>query len=139
MSSISPHSPQNDSTIANVGHDKLTSGTPEIPSPHHDGATPSAAIQDHANHAKQISEPPSAFSTSTPSSTDSSSNKGAAHGKESSNGSESVNSTPSSTPLKKKTTLLSKIKGEAKIISGKLGGKEEKVEAGRRLIRGEVE
>ncbi|KAJ3867136.1 hypothetical protein EV359DRAFT_61717 [Lentinula novae-zelandiae] len=139
MSSISPHSPQNDSTIANVGHDNLTSGTPEVPSPHHDSATPSAAIQDHANHAKQISEPPSAFSTSTPSSTDSSFNKGAVHGKEGSNGSESVNSTPSSTPLKKKTTLLSKIKGEAKIISGKLGGKEEKVEEGRRLIRGEVE
>lgn len=138
MSSISPHSPQNDSTIANVGHDNLTSGTPEIPSPNV-GATPSAAIQDHANHAKQISEPSSAFSTSTPSSTDSSFNKGAAHGKESSNGAESVNSTPSSTPLKKKTTLLSKLKGEAKIISGKLGGKEEKVEEGRRLIRGEVE
>ncbi|KAJ4486545.1 hypothetical protein C8J55DRAFT_558509 [Lentinula edodes] len=139
MSSISPHPPQNDSTIANVGHDNLTSGTPEIPSPNHDGATPSAAIQDHANHAKNISEPSSAFSTSTPSSTDSSFNKGAAHGKESSNGAESVNSTPSSTPLKKKTTLLSKLKGEAKIISGKLGGKEEKVEEGRRLIRGEVE
>ncbi|KAH7868867.1 uncharacterized protein C8R40DRAFT_1074482 [Lentinula edodes] len=139
MSFASPHSPQNDSTIANVGHDKLTSGTPEIPSPHHDVATPSAAIQAHANHAKEISEPSSAFSTSTPSSTDSSFNKGAVHGKESSNGAESVNSTPSNTPLKKKTTLLSKLKGEAKIISGKLGGKEEKVEEGRRLIRGEVE
>ncbi|KAJ3903737.1 hypothetical protein F5879DRAFT_124220 [Lentinula edodes] len=139
MSFASPHSPQNDSTIANVGHDKLTSGTSEIPSPHHDVATPSAAIQAHANHAKEISEPSSAFSTSTPSSTDSSFNKGAVHGKESSNGAESVNSTPSNTPLKKKTTLLSKLKGEAKIISGKLGGKEEKVEEGRRLIRGEVE
>ncbi|KAF5362646.1 hypothetical protein D9758_009614 [Tetrapyrgos nigripes] len=38
----------------------------------------------------------------------------------------------------RKSKLLNKIKGEVKVISGKLGGKEEKVEEGRRLMRGDV-
>jgi hypothetical protein len=50
------------------------------------------------------------------------------HTQDSSAGSLSSGGTP------KKHSLLNKIKGEAKVISGKLGKNEEKVEEGKRLL-----
>ncbi|KAF5368308.1 hypothetical protein D9757_010518 [Collybiopsis confluens] len=53
-------------------------------------------------------------------------------------GSESVDNATGAHVQRKKTKILTKLKGEVKIISGKLGGKEEKVEEGRRMMRGEM-
>ncbi|KAJ4490742.1 hypothetical protein J3R30DRAFT_129906 [Lentinula aciculospora] len=150
-----PRSSQNDSTIANVGHDKLSSEFEMIPStpsltsnantattgtdlaePHSHSPVTSVSNTRHANHTKDVSVS-SALSEASTGSRYGSGVDGAAHDRDGSV-SHSANSTPSGTPSKKKATLMSKIKGEAKIISGKLGGKEDKVEEGRRLIRGDL-
>ncbi|KAJ3774152.1 hypothetical protein FB446DRAFT_844215 [Lentinula raphanica] len=150
-----PQSPQskNESTIANVGHEKLSSEFPSTPSltSKADTATtiaspdsPVSPVDSSARYKDQneLATPKTHTYTHTKDTSVSSAfsnssydqDEGAVrqHDKSVSSGS------TTSTPSRKKTNLLTKIKGEAKIISGKLGGKEEKVEEGRRLIRGEV-
>ncbi|KAJ3785670.1 hypothetical protein GGU10DRAFT_192699 [Lentinula aff. detonsa] len=149
-----PHSPQskNESTIANVGHEKPFSEIPSTPSLTSNADTATTASPDSpdspttgstlpkdtvisGNHTKNVSAS-SAFSTS---SSGSAYDSEIARGHDKSISSPSGNSdSPSGTPTRKKTKLLTKIKGEAKIISGKLGGKEEKVEEGKRMLRGEI-
>ncbi|KAJ3835128.1 hypothetical protein F5878DRAFT_327567 [Lentinula raphanica] len=151
-----PHSPQskNESTIANVGHEKLSSEFPSTPSltSKADTATTTASpdspvspVDSFARYKDQneLATPKTHTYTHTKDTSVSSAfsnstfdqDEAAVHQHDKSVSSGSTTSTPS----RKKTNLLTKIKGEAKIISGKLGGKEEKVEEGRRLIRGEVD
>ncbi|KAJ3758550.1 hypothetical protein EV360DRAFT_82969 [Lentinula raphanica] len=150
-----PQSPRskNESTIANVGHEKLSSEFPSTPSltSKADSATTTASpdspvspVDSSARYKDQneLATPKTHTYTHTKDTSVSSAfsnssydqDEGAVrqHDKSVSSGS------TAGTPSRKKTNLLTKIKGEAKIISGKLGGKEEKVEEGRRLIRGEV-
>jgi hypothetical protein len=104
---------QNDSTAANVGHHELST-----PSLMNSDTTASTTLSSPKTHAKNES----VSSTTSDSGPDSPNGTGSR-----------ISSTP-----RKKTNLLSKIRGEAKVISGKLGGKEEKVEEGRKIMRGEI-
>ncbi|KAF9078664.1 hypothetical protein BDP27DRAFT_23091 [Rhodocollybia butyracea] len=99
--------------------------------------------------SNSLSAPPSAFVSTSPSAFDSPSKNTASQFKTSSSNHEkdaSASSTTSSSgsansaggPMRHKTKLLTKLRGEAKIFSGKLSGKEEKVEEGRRIVRGEL-
>jgi len=131
-----PRVPQNDSTNADAGHSILSSPpsaystTSSGPAPASSSAftSPSSAstrfAEGQSRHRKSASE--SAASTSSTQAESLSSESGSATG------------TPNGTPQRRKTKLLTKLRGEAKILSGKLGGKEEKVEEGRRIVRGEV-
>ncbi|KIK51012.1 hypothetical protein GYMLUDRAFT_252478 [Collybiopsis luxurians FD-317 M1] len=147
-SSISPSSqskslprvPQNDSTTADVGHEKLsgvTSGStssstvPSASSPLGTSMSPISPTTSPESPTAQklrFGHKKDASVASTTSNAESGS----------STGSESATKSENGTPVRrKKTTILTKLRGEAKIISGKLGGKEEKVEEGRRIVRGE--
>lgn len=41
-------------------------------------------------------------------------------------------------PKERRVSFLHKVRGEAKILAGKMSGKEEKVEEGKRIIHGEL-
>jgi hypothetical protein len=102
-----------DSTTATLGHGSplaATNTTSNIPT----HADASAAAEDHATGAH-------ALSGSRTRSPDASS-----HAKS--------ESTSSSSSTGKKPSLLSKMKGEMKVLSGKIGHNEEKIEEGRRMM-----
>lgn len=64
----------------------------------------------------------------------SSSGSGGSWGRKSSDGGSKTSSTRSPGSPHTHTSLLNKIRGEAKVISGKIGKNEEKVEEGRRMM-----
>jgi len=91
--------------------------------------------------SKSTSPEAGKISPSSPSTTRSSIFSRTKHPKKSSSSSGSIssgNGDGTSGSLRKKTKLLTKLRGEAKIITGKLSGKEEKVAEGRRIVKGEV-
>jgi len=85
-----------------------------VATPGHDGYPPQVPEKDHAEHTDPLDHDHAADSH---------------RASTSSSGQESNNSS-----IRKKPGFMDKLKGEAKILSGKLGGKEEKVEEGKKLL-----
>ncbi|ESK86501.1 hypothetical protein Moror_9852 [Moniliophthora roreri MCA 2997] len=99
-----PITPHTDSTVAVTGHERSSNAAPPTNGKFTEDMV-NGDRKDHQDLASMVSG-----------------------GSSGSDGSRSVGGIP------RKAKLMDKIKGEVKVISGKLGGKEEKVEEGRRLM-----
>ncbi|KAK1222747.1 hypothetical protein PQX77_014387 [Marasmius sp. AFHP31] len=86
------------------------------------------AVSGHSAPHSLSSPKGSKFSESTSSKNNTDLTSTTSAGSDGTEGSRSVGGTP------RKAKLMDKIKGEVKVITGKLGGKEDKVEEGRRLM-----
>ena len=100
-----------------------------VATPGHEGYPPQVPTKDHVgdNH------PSRGVDSSAPDARDRALGHSAGHGRASTSSSGQGSNTSTSSPTKKHG-FMDKLKGEVKVISGKLGGNEEKVEEGRRMM-----
>ena len=100
-----------------------------VATPGHEGYPPQVPAKDHVGE----NHPSRGVDSSAPDARDRALGHSTGHGRASTSSSGQGSNTSTSSPTKKHG-FMDKLKGEVKVISGKLGGNEEKVEEGRRMM-----